>query len=160
MYLRTQVIANIVINLVLNGLIAFFSFRSRANVPAAEMAVDSLITVLIISFLVAWIAIPTIRREHANGNIELADQTPTHIWCLRLPQNAAVRAGLIMVLLVLVFGGALLSGGYYLLVPGGLTGTIYFIFKAVYAGVCAGLAAALAIYSVFADIKVNSEALV
>jgi hypothetical protein len=159
LYLRNQVIANIVINFVLNGLIAFFSFRNRANVPVTEMAVDSLITVLIISYLVAWIAIPTVRREIANDKIELTDQNPIVVWRLRLPENSALRAGLIMLLVVLVFGGVLLSGAYCLLVPSGMTGSGYFILKAVYAGVCAGLAAAAAITSVFADVTLNSKTL-
>lgn len=158
-YLRTQVIANILINLVLNGLIAFFSFHSTENIPVAEMAVDSLITVLIISFLVAWIAVPTVRREIAKGKVSPPTLGFRKGWGLHLPQNAAARAGILMLLLVLGFGGVLLSGAYYLLFPGGLSGNAYFILKAIYAGGCAGLAAAAAIFSVFAEVPITSEVL-
>lgn len=150
-YLRTQIIANIVINLLINALIAFFSFRSRVNVPFSELAVDSLITVLIISFLVSWLAILNVRREIAKGKLEGAGQPASKMDALRLPKNAAARALLLTMVLVLVFGGLLLSGAFYILVPGGMTGMAYFVIKALYAGGCAGLAAALAIFSVFGD---------
>lgn len=154
-YVRTQVIANSVINLLLNALIAFFSFRSRINIPFAEMAVDSLITVLIISFLVSWLAILNARREILKGSISLDEQIDVNSGSVRLPKNAAVRASLITAAFVLLFGGLLLSGAFYMFFPAGLSGLAYFVIKAVYAGACAGLAAAMAIFSVFAEKKIG-----
>jgi hypothetical protein len=55
-YLKTQLILNAGINSVLNGIIAYFSFSPRGTIPALEVAIDMEITLLIIGFLVAWLA--------------------------------------------------------------------------------------------------------
>jgi alpha-L-fucosidase len=145
-YLRSQVIANGWINALLNGLIAFFLYRSGGNIPYADAAIDILITVAIISFLVSWIGIGFARGEIAKGN--LAKSTYRR---LKLPQGSSLRALVIMVFCVIVFGGIIMDGSLYLISPGGFSNWAYIVVKTLYTGVCGALASWLAVRSVLGD---------
>ena len=145
-YLKTQVIANFVINAVLNGVIAFFLYQSKASVSLVEMAWDVEITVAIISFFVAWIAIASLRKKMAGGFSPNARRRPTR----KLPHRAIIRALGIMLLMMVIFG-VLLVGGATLVSPEGFSNWEYMILKTVYTGVCAAISAQMAIQSVFSD---------
>ena len=144
-YLRTQVINSAWINSLINGLLAFFTYRSRATIPFAEAAIDILLTVAIIAFLVSWIAVGLARQEIAKGNLSRPEPARHR---LRLPQGSALRALIIAVVCVIGFGGLFMDGLLYLLSPGGLNNWVYIVVKILYTGACAALAAYLAIRSV------------
>jgi hypothetical protein len=145
-YIRTQAVASGLINLVLNGLIALFSYRTRGWLSYSEVAIDIVITVAIIAFLVSWIAIVLARSEVAKGNV-----VKTSARGPRLPAGTAPRAAIIAVACAIGFGGLILDGGLYLLSPDGLSNWAYVATKTLYTGICAALAAALAIVSVLVD---------
>lgn len=69
----------------------------------------------------------------------------------RLPRSAGLRALVIMLGMLLVFGGLALTVPLALLSPVGLPGWGYIVFKTLYTGGCAACAAALAILSVFQE---------
>ncbi len=145
-YVQKQVVSSGVINAVLNGLIAFFSYRSRGDIPYGEAAVDILITVAIISYLVSWILIGSARGEIAKGNLSRsAVRSP------KLPAGAGARALILMMVCVIFFGGLIMDGSIYLISPNGFSNWGYILIKTIYTGVTAALAAALAIYSVLGD---------
>jgi hypothetical protein len=145
-FLKTQMTANFIINAVINGLIAFSSYRLRPQIPFAEAAVDILISVAIISFLVSWFAVGTARNEIIKGNIALPAGTRRFI---KLPKGPASRAWLVTLVCVLVWGGLVLDGLLYLIAPAGISGWVYILFKTLYTGASAALADLLVILSVF-----------
>ncbi|MBN2047906.1 MAG: alpha-L-fucosidase [Anaerolineaceae bacterium] len=147
-YLRSQAAVSGWINLILNGLIAFFAYRGRGWISFGEAAVDILITVAIISFLVSWIAIGSARQKFPTHAEQPARNNRRR---LPLPNNAVLRALLITAASVLVFGGLLLCGSIYLISPGGLDHWVYFGVKTLYTGVCAALTAGIAIWSVLKE---------
>jgi len=145
-YLKTQVIASGIINAFLNGLIAFFSYRSRGDIPYAEASIDILIIVAIITFLVAWIGVGSARGELAKGNLSASSfRFP------KLPQGSALRALFIMLACVVVFGGLVMDGSIYLLSPQGFRNWAYIVIKTIYTGLSGAIASWLAIVSVLAD---------
>jgi alpha-L-fucosidase len=134
-YLRKQAITSAWINALINGIIAFFSYRSRGVIPALEGVVDILITVFILAFLVSWISVWGVRQEVIKGNLDIPAST-RHPW---LPRSNALAALILTLLCVVLFGG-LLSGLLTLLVPNGLNHWAYFAFKTVYTGLTAAVA--------------------
>jgi hypothetical protein len=148
-YLRTQVVVNGVINLVVNGAIAYFMYRERAALGFIEIAFDIPITVAILAFLVSWIAIGSARKEIDGGRLARPDRIAGFpAW---LPGGAALRALVLMVVFVAIYGGVVLVGPLYLLSPGGMSGGVYVLLKTLYTGACAGLAALVGILSVLAE---------
>ena len=91
---KNQVIASALINAVLNGLIAFFTYRSRGDIPFGEASIDILITVAIIGFLVSWIGVGSARGEIAKGNLSKSTQRFP-----KLPKGAESTALIIMLVL-------------------------------------------------------------
>lgn len=143
-YLKKQMIANGWINSVLNGLIAFSTYRSRGDIPFSEAAIDILITVGIISFLVSWLGIGSASGEIIKGNLAKS----SYRWP-KLPKGSA-RIWIITLACVLVFGG-LLDGLIYLIAPSGFSNWAYIVVKTLYTGVAAALASGLAVLSVLSD---------
>jgi hypothetical protein len=155
-YWKNQVIANLVINSALNGLIAYFFYRERASLPLAEIAVDIQITLAIIAFFVSWIAIVTLRQKMSAGAVRAFSgewRPPARtVWDLTGLHPVALRSLAIMLGMMVLLGG-LLTVPLALLSPGGLAGWVYIPFKSVYTGLCAAGAAALSIGSVFWERK-------
>jgi alpha-L-fucosidase len=144
-YIKKQARVNFIINSILNGMIAFFSYRMRATIPYAEAAIDILITVFIISYLISWLNIGSTRTEIIKGNLP----SPVKGWpALKLPRGAGSGALLISMVCVIFFGGLILDGLLYLIAPNGFTPWAYIAIKTLYTGLCAALAAALTIQSV------------
>jgi hypothetical protein len=147
-YIQDQAIASAEINSFLNGLIAFFSYRTRANIPYAEAAVDILITVFIITFLTAWIMVGSARGQYAKGNIQ-RHVSPRRR--LRLPKSGILRALLISAACVILFGGLFLNGLISLVSPVEINHWAYILIKTLYTGASGALASALAVLSVAND---------
>jgi alpha-L-fucosidase len=144
-YIRSQAITSGLINTIINGLIAFFTYRVRTHIPYGEAAIDVLITVFIISYLVSWLTIGGVRTQILKGN--LLDNGKG--WRgLKLPKGAGLGALIITVACVLFFGGLVLDGLLYLVAPAGVSNWVYFVFKTLYTGLSATLASALTIRSV------------
>ena len=124
---KNQVIASALINAVLNGLIAFFSYRTRGDIPYGEAAIDILITVAIIGFLSAglWLVLPAGRLQGKSCQINSA-----------LPENSkggSLRALIIMLFCVVVFG-ACPGWSIYLISPDGFSNWAYIVTKTLYTG--------------------------
>ena len=145
---RTQAVSSFWINAILNGLIAFFSYRTRGNIPYGEAAVDILITVFIITFLTAWITVGLARNEVIKGNLT---RLATARRGLKLPTSPALRALLIALACTLLFGGLFLDGLLYLVSPSEMSNWAYILLKTLYAGASGALASALTILSVVLD---------
>ena len=144
-YIKKQAITNGWINSVLNGLIAFFTYRLRGPIPYAEAAIDILITVFIIAYLISWLSIGSTRTEIIKGNLP----APVKGWPgLKLPRGAGLGALLITMVCVILFGGLFMDGLLYLMAPDGLSNWAYFALKTLYTGLCAALASSLTIQSV------------
>ena len=101
----------------------------------------------IIAFLVSWLAIGGVRGQFQKGNL---DQPRAARNKIPLPQGAAARGLVIMLACVVVYGGVL-DGAIYLFSPQGFSNWVYILFKTLYTGGAAALAAALAIWSVFRE---------
>jgi hypothetical protein len=147
-YLRDQATASFVINLVINGLIAFFSYRTQGPIPFANAAIDVLITVFIIAFLTSWIVVGLARGEYRKGNIA---RTSLAVRGWRLPKGAPLRALVIALACALGLGGIVLNGLIYLFSPIELSNWTYIVLKALYTGAGGALASALTILSVVSD---------
>ena len=165
-YYRDQLIANVAINSLGNGLIAYYAYRSRGPIPLAEIAVDIQITVAIIAFLVAWLGVAAARKKLVAAGagpsastalpglrLPAAASPGLRLPGLRLPAGAALRALVIMLGLMLVYGGLGLTGPLALLSPAGLSNWSYVAFKTIYTGGCGACAALLAIWSVFREYR-------
>ena len=147
-YIKDQAVASFIINAVLNGLIAYFSYRMRGAIPYSELAVDILISVFIITFFTSWIVVWGARGEVRKGNLT---KTRSHRRWIKLPDGAALRALIISLVIVLVFGALFLDGLIYLISPGGLSSWAYIILKILYTGASGALASALTILSIVKD---------
>jgi alpha-L-fucosidase len=147
-HIQKQAISSAVINAMLNGLIAFFSYRTRGNIPYGEAAVDILITVFVITFLTAWITVGLARSEVIKGN--LTRLASAQRW-LKLPNSPALRALIIAAACTVLFGGLFLDGLLYLVSPVELSNWAYFLLKTLYTGASGALASALTIWSVVND---------
>ena len=147
-YIKDQATASFVINALLNGLLAFFSYRLRGVIPYGEAAVDILITVLIITFFTAWIVVGGARGEVQKGNI---GPLSANRWGIGFPKNGALRALLIAGVIVIIFGGLFLDGLIYLLSPNGISGWGYILLKTLYTGTSGALASVFSIISVLRD---------
>ncbi len=147
-HIQKQAIASAIINLVLNGLIAFFSYRTRGDIPYGEAAVDILITVFIITFLTAWLTVGGARGQVIKGN--LTRLASPQRW-LKLPNGSGMRALVIAIACTIFFGGVFLDGLLYLLSPVELSNWAYILLKTLYTGASGALASALTIWSVVND---------
>jgi alpha-L-fucosidase len=148
-YIRTQAFTNAWLNSLINGVLAFFSYRARGPVPALEAAVDILITVFIIGFLVSWIAVPFARQQLAKENPK---QPKPKTWNLKLPHGAALRGLVIAMAMTIGFGG-ILASLLTLASPGGFNHWVYFVIKTLYTGGCAAVTAVVTILTVFKEKK-------
>lgn len=144
-YIKTQAIFSGIINAFINGLIAFFSYRSRTGIPFTEAAVDIPITVFILGFLVSWITIGSVRTEFIKGNIAKPTKRS-----FKLPKSAAVSAVILAVLGSIIWGGILI-GILYFIKTDGFSNWEYIITKTLYTGFTAALASIVSILSVAYD---------
>lgn len=142
-YIKEQAKSSAIINAVLNGLIALWSYHARGFIPFEEAAIDILITVGIISFFTAWILIGATRGEILKGNLAQSNDKPKFAFL----KSSAVGAFLVMLAVVIVFGG-LLDAKIYFLSPAGVSNWVYILLKTLYTGLTGAITAALAIWVV------------
>ncbi|HWQ45639.1 MAG TPA: hypothetical protein VN376_02165, partial [Longilinea sp.] len=139
-----------VVNSIINGLLALSTYVSRPSVPYTEAAIDILITVLIIAFLVSWIGIAGARSEMIKGNLAIPSKVLKGI---KLPKSSALGGLYVSLASVLLFGLVFMDGLLFLFAPVEVTGAAYFIIKTIYTGLCAAFASALSILSVVREGK-------
>jgi alpha-L-fucosidase len=147
-YIKDQAIASFIINSVLNGLIAFFSYLSFTSFTYSQVANDVLITVFIITFLTSWIMVGSARGEYRKGNLT---KHPTVRRGLRLPTSPFVRGLLIGIVCTIVWGGGFLNGLIHLVSPLGMSTWAYMLVKTLYTGMSGALASALTVMSAISD---------
>ena len=143
-YLRGKAVSCGWINSLLNGLLAFILYRKMGHFSFSEIAIDVLITVGIIVFVNAWILADTARKDYAKGLIR-PDEAMTR--GLKLPANSIAMVFVVMIAVVVVFGGIIIDGVLLLMSPGGLSVWAYIILKTLYTGVSAAVAAILSVKS-------------
>ncbi|NSW52050.1 MAG: alpha-L-fucosidase [Anaerolineae bacterium] len=144
-YIRHQAFSSALINAILNGMIAFFSYQGRQVIPYDEMAIDILITVAIIAFINAWLAAGSARTALIKGDIR-QEWVGKFRW--RLPQSSAVLGLLTMLVCTGLFGGVVMDGLLFVFAPMGVPQWVYIVLKTMYTGVSAGLAVAMAVLAV------------
>lgn len=146
-YIQDQAIASFIVNVVLNGAIAFCAYSFFRHFSYYEVAKDILITVFIIAFLTSWIMVGSARNEYVKGNLA---RHPTKRRGLKLPTTPLWRGLLIGFACAVVFGG-LVSALVYLFSSSGMSNWAYAFYKTIYAGLSGALASALTIWSVASD---------
>jgi alpha-L-fucosidase len=146
-YIKDQAIASFIVNLVLNGAIAFCAYSFFKNFSYYEVAKDILITVFVITFLTSWIMVGSARNEYKKGNLT---RHPAARRGLRLPKAPILRGLLIGIACTIIWGG-ILSGLVYLISPAGMGNWAYAFLKTLYTGVSGALASALTVLSVVND---------
>lgn len=130
---------SLVINLIINGVIAWLMFRSHTSIPWAEMWPDILITVFVISLIVGVTTIAISRQALRSGEMAPGDwQWRDHTLLGRLPENSLGRSVLFASVLTMVFGG-LVVGSLGMLGVREMANWGYIGFKALYAGVAAAV---------------------
>jgi hypothetical protein len=147
-YMRDQARASFIINVILNGAIAFCAYSFYSHFSYYEVAKDILITVFVIAFLTSWIMVGAARGEYKKGNLI---RHPSTRGGLKLPKAPVLRGLLIGLACALVFGGVLLAGPIHLISPAGMGNWAYALLKTLYAGASGALASALTVMSVLSD---------
>ncbi len=146
-YVKNMAVFSGWVNAFLNGLIAFFTYRTHTGIPFNEAAVDIPITVFILVFLVTWLTVGSVRKEYSKGNITKGLSSRRSF---KLPKNAALRA-LIFALAGSILWGGFLDGFLFLITPDGFSNWGYILTKTLYTGLTAALATIAIIFSVAND---------
>lgn len=146
-YMQSQATSSAVINFILNGPLAFFSYRLRDAIPFGEASVDILITIAIISFFTSWIVIGSARKELTLRNVSVEKLPFTAI---KFPRNAVLRAIVVMGVSVLLIGGIII-GLLSIISPAGINNWVYILLKTAITGLTGALSAFLAIFTAAID---------
>jgi alpha-L-fucosidase len=149
-HLRSQIINSAWINALINGLLAYFTYRGRADLPYLEAAVDILITVAIISFLTAWLNVGDTRTKLEKNTLAQPLRAGRR-WLL--PHGPALRGLVLMVVCTALLGGVVLDGSLFLFGVTVVPHDAYIALKTLYTGAAGALAAALAVLSVYREGK-------
>jgi len=152
-YIRKSAIVSAVINGVANGLIALFSYRLVSAITAIDSGIDVLITVAIISFLTSWLVVSGTRKDIAGGKVALPMSANANKNTKR-PMNSALRALIIMFIMVVGLGGVL-NAFIFLAIPNGFSGWGYIVFKTLYTSLCGALSVVVSIKSVLREIRIK-----
>lgn len=139
-----QGLGSIVINIVLNAGIAWLLFRGLDVVPLwgeQSIAGDTIATTLILPFLTCLIVTRLAHREVRNGRFDApAWRRSEHPILGRLPAKTLARAAVIAVVSLVAFAPPTITALSWLGIAE-LPFRTFLIFKAVYAGILAGLVA-------------------
>jgi alpha-L-fucosidase len=147
-YIKDQAVASFIINAVLNGLIAFFSYLAYTSFTYKQVTDDIVVTVFIITFLTSWIMVGSARGEYRKGNLT---RHPTTRRGLRLPSSTLVRGLFIGILCTIIWGAGVLSGLVHIIAPLGMSNWAYMAVKTLYTGLSGALASSLTVLSVVSD---------
>ncbi len=129
----------IVINFVLNGLIAWLIYGRTPVVPLQTLTVDTLLTSFLIPLLTCLIVVPIVWQLVRQGDITAVAWSRSDFWWLRwLPDSKWVRA-LVAGLATAVLGTFIIIGLLSLLGIENMAGGTFVWFKAGYTAVLAAL---------------------
>jgi cytochrome P450 len=153
---RSFIITPAVINFILNGVIAFVTFRGGSSVALwgiDGMSIDIILTSFLLPFLTCLIVMPIIWQLFEQGGQSAVSWTRFDFWWLAwLPQGKWARAAAIGVATALG-GSAMLLGGLYLLEVENLRPNEAIVLKASYCAVLAGLVTPLLALASLADVS-------
>ena len=142
-HVKNDAIKNFVINLVLNGLIAYFLNRSK-NMLHLEgghgFGVDIVITTFALYLLLTWILIPVTKMHVRKGKAPKLNWDPNmrlHRILSKFPKSAFANA-LIFSILGLLFVAPLTLGLFYVVGITEMSPLWYSVFKGIWAGAIAG----------------------
>lgn len=131
-YIRTQGIVCAVINAVLNPALAWLGNRQMRFVPANNAVVDTAVTTVVLSLLVALCVTPGVRAALRSGSLVFdARVGAADRWMLRLPSRSWVlglHLGLVSVCVVI----PPMVVAFHMLAIAGLSFAAFALFKAVY----------------------------
>lgn len=152
--IRDQIVAAMVVNLVINGVIAWLSTLGRTHIPLwglTGVAADTLATSFFLPLLLCLIDTPLVRKKLASGELSpLSTEWGTHPVLRWLPRSARVRA--VRLGLFFLFTAAPLTIGA---ISGAgisqMTAAGFLVFKSLYATVLAGIVAAIVGYAALAE---------
>jgi hypothetical protein len=140
--IREQVMTPVLMNVALNGIIAWLIFRARPIIPVwgeGGLVLDTIATLFLLPFLTCLIVTPLVRRGVARGKVPpLAWRAADHAALGYLPLSVWGRGAAIGGLAVLA-GFPLILGGLSLAGIGSLAPLNVVALKGAYTGVLAGL---------------------
>lgn len=152
--IRDQILAVMVVNLVINGGIAWLSTIGRTHVPLwglTGIAADTLATSFLLPYLLCLIDTPLVRKKLARGELSsLSIDWPAHPVLRWLPRSARARA-LRLGLFTLATLAPLTLGAIHLAGLAPMTAGRYLLFKTVYATLLAGPLAGIVGYAALAE---------
>ncbi|MCK5757954.1 MAG: alpha-L-fucosidase, partial [Clostridiales bacterium] len=143
-YIKFNAITSALINGVVNGLIALFSYRLETLIPAIDAGIDVLITVAIITFLTSWLVTGGTRKDIDKEKVALPNRLKEKS---KKPMNSALKALLVTLVCTFLFGGVLF-GLVQLVFPSGFSNWGYIVFKTLYTAATGALAVVVTIKSV------------
>jgi cytochrome P450 len=152
-YLMTWlVISPAMINFLANGGVAWLLSRLGVNFWAEEsLAVDTLLTLFLVSFLTALIVRPIIHQVVRQGDLSAVSWSRRDvIWLRWLPAGKWTRA-VVVGLVAAILGGAIILGLGQLLGIGTLSATTAIIFKATYTALLAAIITPILALAALAD---------
>ena len=136
---RSFVLNPIIINFVLNGLIAWLVYGRSPTIPVSTVTADALLTCFLIPFLTCLIVVPVVWQLVRQGDLAAVAWTRADFWWLRrLPDGKWARA-LATGLAAAVLGTLAIAGVLLLLGVESMAGSTFIWFKAAYAAVLAAL---------------------
>jgi hypothetical protein len=131
-YIRTQAVIAAIVNAVLNPALAWLLNPARRHVPLDGIIVDTAITTMVLSLLVALCVTATVRGDIKAGRVSAMVSTS---WIARLLERLPTRAwrlGLLLGLAIAAVWVPLVYGVLRAVSPAGLSFAAFALGKAAY----------------------------
>jgi cytochrome P450 len=136
---RSFVLSPIIINFLVNGLIAWIIYGRTPTIPVTTLIVDTLLTCFLIPFLTCLVVVSVVWQLVRQGDLSAVSWSRDDFWWLRwLPDGKWARA-LAIGLAIAVLGTLIITGLLLLLGIESIVGSIFVWFKAAYTAVLAAL---------------------
>jgi cytochrome P450 len=136
---RSFLLNPIIINFVLNGLIAWLVYGRTPTIPVSTLLIDTLLTCFLIPFLTCLIVVPIVWQLVRQGDLSAVAWSRNDYWWLRwLPDGKWARA-LAIGLAAAVMGTLIIAGLLLLFDIQNMAGSTYVWLKAAYAAFLAAL---------------------
>jgi hypothetical protein len=127
-----EIVGSILVNFPLNAAIAWFLFRSAAQVPLwgwTSIAADTVVTAFMLPFLTALFATRAARARVVSGKLPCLPRVAMFAW---LPQSSAQRGALVGAASI-ALAAAPVVGAFVLVGPPTLSLWTFIWFKAIFA---------------------------
>ena len=157
-YVWSQINVNFVLNLILNGILAWLLNRSKDFIPVPDMIFDLTVTTILLVFIVSILGGAGTSKAIKEGKLpQNAWQPGTGIMVRWSSMRNLGRSVLLAVFMTLVLI-PVLYGVFSLLGVMSMPMMGYVIFKAFFAGLIAGIAAWLSNLGALGETSVNLDA--